>query len=113
MRGWAGGGRVLGLAGRFSSRRAGCGHCSRHDVEFEALRAFFMLADRRRIAPILDEQLDITRQLAAVARSHYATGHGTEAEVLRLDTTLVVPPRGVILVTYLNSERRFDVRVPR
>ncbi len=34
-------------------------------------------------------------------------------EVLRLDTTLVVPPRGVILVTYLNSERRFDVRVPR
>ncbi len=55
------------------------------DVEFEALQAFFMLAERRDTAVILDEQVAITEELAVIARAHLASGQGMQADVLRLD----------------------------
>jgi outer membrane protein TolC len=55
------------------------------DVELEALDAYFMLAERRGLAPILDEQIALVEQLAALARAHLAAGQGMQADVLRLD----------------------------
>ena len=55
------------------------------DVEPEALDAYYMVAERRGLAPILDEQIALVGQLAALARAHLASGQGTEADVLRLD----------------------------
>jgi outer membrane protein TolC len=55
------------------------------DVELEALEAYFMLGERRGLAPILDEQIVLVDQLAAVARAHLASGQGMQADVLRLD----------------------------
>ncbi len=55
------------------------------DVELEALDAYFMLGERRGLAPILDEQIALVDQLAAIARAHLAAGQGMQADVLRLD----------------------------
>lgn len=55
------------------------------DVELEALDAYYMLGERRGLAPILDEQIAIVGQLAVVARAHLAAGQGMQADVLRLD----------------------------
>lgn len=55
------------------------------DVELEAEEAFFMLAERRETAPVLDDQIAITEQLLVITRAHYASGQGIEADVLRLD----------------------------
>jgi outer membrane protein TolC len=55
------------------------------DVELEALEAYFMLGERRGLAPILDEQIALVDQLAAVARANLGSGQGMQADVLRLD----------------------------
>ncbi len=55
------------------------------DVELEALQAFFMLAERRGNAVILDDQIAILDQLVTIARAHYAAGQGMLADVLRLE----------------------------
>ncbi len=55
------------------------------DVELEALQAFYMLAERREMPLILDEQIAITEQLLVLARAHYAAGQGMQADILRLD----------------------------
>jgi outer membrane protein TolC len=55
------------------------------DVELDALGAFYMLGERRGEQPILDEQIDLVGQLAAVARVHLGAGQGMQADVMRLD----------------------------
>jgi len=55
------------------------------DVEFEALEAFFLLAQRRGTVPILEEQIALTDQLTMIARAHLATGQGTMVDALRLE----------------------------
>lgn len=55
------------------------------DMSFEALDAFYMLAERRSTREVLDEQIAIVDELAAVARAHFASGQGMQADVLRLD----------------------------
>jgi outer membrane protein TolC len=60
-------------------------HRVAEDVELEALEAYFMLGERRGLAPILDEQVALVDQLASVARAHLASGQGMQADVLRLD----------------------------
>jgi outer membrane protein, heavy metal efflux system len=59
---------------------------ARLDVALEAVRAFYMLDERRRTLAILDDQLKLSRQLAEVTRAHYAAGHGNVAEALRVDS---------------------------
>jgi outer membrane protein TolC len=44
-----------------------------------------MLGERRGLAPILDEQVALVEQLAAVARANLGAGQGMQADVLRLD----------------------------
>lgn len=53
------------------------------EVEAEALDAYFSLAERRGMAVILDEQIELVNEIVIFARSHYAAGQGTEADVLR------------------------------
>jgi outer membrane protein TolC len=60
-------------------------HRVAQDVELEALEAYFMLGERRGLAPILDEQIALVDQLASLARAHLASGQGMQADVLRLD----------------------------
>jgi cobalt-zinc-cadmium efflux system outer membrane protein len=54
------------------------------DVELEAARAFYMLDERQRTAVIVEEQLALARRLADIAQAHYAAGHGSLAETLRI-----------------------------
>jgi outer membrane protein TolC len=53
------------------------------DVELDAVTAFFMLLERRRMLDVLRELSASSRQLAAIASAHYAAAHGKQAEVLR------------------------------
>jgi outer membrane protein TolC len=60
-------------------------HRVAQDVELEAVEAYFMLGERRGLAPIYDEQITLVDELGAVARAHLASGQGMQADVLRLD----------------------------
>jgi outer membrane protein TolC len=53
------------------------------DVELDAVSAYFMLLERRRMLEVLSEISASSQQLSSVAASHYAAGHGTQAAVLR------------------------------
>ena len=55
------------------------------DVELEALAAFYMLAERRAVAIILDQQIVVVTELVTLARAHYAAGQGIQADVMRLE----------------------------
>jgi outer membrane protein TolC len=53
------------------------------DVELDAVNAYFMLLERRRMLAVLRELDASSRQLSAIASAHYAAAHGTQATVLR------------------------------
>lgn len=55
------------------------------DVVLEAHRSFFMLLERRRMRRVVDEQLRLAQQLVSVSSSRYASGTGTQADVLRAE----------------------------
>lgn len=57
----------------------------RLDVVLEAQLAFFMLHERRAMAPVLEEQFALARQLVAAASARYAGGKGAQADVLRAE----------------------------
>ena len=53
------------------------------DVELDAASAFWMLAETRDTASILDEQRALAEQMVSAATARYATSTATQAEVLR------------------------------
>ena len=53
------------------------------DVELDAASAFWMLAETRDTAKILDEQHALADQMVAAATARYATNTGGQADVLR------------------------------
>jgi outer membrane protein TolC len=55
------------------------------DVELEAVTAFFMLQERRRIADILREQRRLSQQFVDAAVARYSAGTGTQSDVLRAE----------------------------
>lgn len=57
----------------------------RLEVALEAQLAFFMLVERRAMPGILDEQLNLARELVATASARYAAARGPQAEVLRAE----------------------------
>lgn len=57
----------------------------RLEVALESQLAFFMLAERRAMVRVLEEQSDLARQLVATASVRYASGRGPQAEVLRAE----------------------------
>jgi len=55
------------------------------DVELEAVTAFLMLQERRRIADILQEQRGLSQQFVDAAVARYSAGTGTQSDVLRAE----------------------------
>lgn len=55
------------------------------DVVLDAQRSFFMLLERRRMLPVVEEQLSLARLLVDVAANRYASGTGMQADVLRAE----------------------------
>jgi outer membrane protein TolC len=53
------------------------------DVQLEAASAFLMLAERRRTAALVDQQIGIARQIVAAANARYASGTAPQSDVLR------------------------------
>lgn len=53
------------------------------DVELDAATAFWMLAELRERAMVLDDQHALAEQLAAAALARFSTSAGTQADVLR------------------------------
>ena len=92
------------------------------DVALEALDAFYMVAERRSTRPVLDEQIAIVAELAAVARAHLASGQGMQADVLRLDNerarfeadrnALVAETRAAEAMLNASLARAVDAPVP-
>lgn len=55
------------------------------DVEWDAVKAFFMLLERRSMREVLDQQLALARQLVDATRARYAAAGGTQADALRAE----------------------------
>jgi len=55
------------------------------DVELDAALAFFMLWERRAMARIVDQQLELSRDLVVAANARYGAGNGAQADVLRAE----------------------------
>ncbi|SCW91070.1 Outer membrane protein TolC [Sphingobium faniae] len=55
------------------------------DVVLNAQRGFFMLWERRRMRPVIDEQITLASLLVDVAASRYASGGGAQADILRAE----------------------------
>lgn len=55
------------------------------DVQLEAARAFFMLRERRAMAHVLAAQLELARDFVAAASGRYASGTGSQTDLLRAE----------------------------
>jgi outer membrane protein TolC len=55
------------------------------DVRFEAVVAFVMLDERRRMAALLGTQVAVAQQIVAAANGRYASGTAPQADVLRAE----------------------------
>jgi outer membrane protein, heavy metal efflux system len=53
------------------------------DVELEAVSAFLMLYEERRLSAILREQESLASQIVSASQARYASGSGTQADLLR------------------------------
>lgn len=83
---------VLGFKGRAAeaeaarvaaeARRVGL------DVELDAAAAFFMVHEKRGMGRVLDEQRALAKQVVDSATARYASGNGSQAEVLRAEMEL-------------------------
>lgn len=58
----------------------------RQEVELDAERAFWMLAQMRAAAEIIDKQLALAKQLEQAALARYTANSGTQSDVLRAQT---------------------------
>lgn len=56
------------------------------DVELEAVQAFWMLAQVRAVAEIVEQQYALAKQLESAALARYAANLGPQADVLRAQT---------------------------
>lgn len=55
------------------------------DIALDAQRSFFMLLERRRMRTVLKEQEALAHQLISVSSARYASGTGSQADVLRAE----------------------------
>ncbi len=101
----------------------------RHDRSMHVFREFALRAGSRRIELELrrieaDTRSDAAESAAVASGSADANRETREAQerrtrrseslpsLLRIDTTFTVPPRSVVLVTYVVAERRLVLRTP-
>ena len=55
------------------------------DVGIDAVNAYLMLQDRRRTAPLVDEQMAFARDVVSAANARYASGTAPQSDVLRAE----------------------------
>lgn len=55
------------------------------DVLLDAARSFLMVRERRQMASVLAEQLELARQFVSAANARYGAGTGNQPEVLRAE----------------------------
>lgn len=55
------------------------------DVELDAMTAFLMLYERRRMVEVVDQQLALAHQFVTAAAARYAAAVGNQADVLRAE----------------------------
>lgn len=53
------------------------------DVELDAARAYYMLAERRLTSAVLDDQLALTAKLVAATLARFSSGRGLQGDVLQ------------------------------
>jgi cobalt-zinc-cadmium efflux system outer membrane protein len=58
------------------------------EIALQAASAFFMVAEKRRMAEIAQEQITLARQWVATATSRYESGRGSSADILRSEVEL-------------------------
>jgi len=59
------------------------------DVEYEALRAYLMLVELERMVVVVDEQIALSKQVAAAARARLEASVGNPADVVRAQVDVV------------------------
>lgn len=72
-------------AGADAQRAQALAHNTQLDVVLDAQRSFFMLLERRRMRTVLAEQEALAHQLITVSSARYASGTGSQADVLRAE----------------------------
>lgn len=55
------------------------------DVELDAINAFYMVQEKRRMAMVVQQQIALARQLVNAANARYGSGSGNQTEVLRME----------------------------
>lgn len=55
------------------------------EIELDAVSAFFMLNEKRRMANVVDEQIKLAHQFVSAASARYSAGNGNQSEVLRVE----------------------------
>lgn len=55
------------------------------DVEFEAVDALLMTAERRRVGAVFAQQAELARELVRAGAARYAAGQGVQSDVLRAE----------------------------
>ncbi len=55
------------------------------EIELDAVSAFYMLNEKRRMANVVDEQIKLAHQFVSAASGRYSAGNGNQSEVLRVE----------------------------
>jgi len=55
------------------------------DVELDAITAFYMVQEKRRMATVVQQQIVLARQFVNAANARYGSGSGNQSEVLRVE----------------------------
>jgi len=55
------------------------------EIELDAVSAFYMLNEKRRMANVVDEQIKLAHQFVSAASARYSAGNGNPSEVLRVE----------------------------
>lgn len=85
------------------------------DVEWDALKAFFMLLEARNMRLVLDQQLTLARQVVDATRARYRAAGGTQADALRSEVELarLVAQRATAEATVRAAEAMLNVSLGR
>jgi len=55
------------------------------EIELDAVSAFYMLNEKRRMANVVNEQIQLAHQFISAASARYSSGNGNQSEVLRVE----------------------------
>lgn len=85
------------------------------DVELEAASAFWMLAELRERATLIDDQRALADQMAAAATARFSTSAGMQADVLRaqLEVDRLAGEQRAIAAEVRAAEAMLDTRLAR